>query len=865
MVGTLFWGLEGEVNDANDALLEMIGYSREELLQGKINWLELTSPKFADKDKRAFQQIVSTGKHLPYEKSYIRKDGSEVPVLVGGALLKGFKDKGVSYVIDITEQEKQKKILQDSEARFRHMFELDIMGVIFSDQENNITDANNAFLQMVGYTRQDLENGLLQWPTLTAPGYEEADRKAIESLMHSGVVQPYEKEYICKDGNKVSVLIGAAMLKSERSVVAFILDVTEQKKQEIQLRQSEARFRRLFESDLIGIKFSDQQGNILDANNAFLQMIGYTRQDLENGQIDWVAITPPEYAHLDNKAIEQLKTVGEVKPFEKEYVRKDGTRVPIIIGMAILKDLGQGVSFMLDISQRKAWEKQLSESEAKFRGVFESDMMGVIYADYGGKILDANNAFLDIIKYTRQDLQEGKVNWRNITPPEYERQDAKGWSEIMNAGLMSPFEKEYIRKDGKRVPVLIGGSLLAGFKETAVAFVLDITQEVVIRQELQKQAQEMQQLNAELEESQEVLRLSESRFRRMFEMDLMGIVFWDKKGSLLEVNDSFLKIIGYSREEWSRGEINWITITPPGYAALDQEKLAEMDQTGIFTAYEKEYYRKDGSRVAIMLAGAVLDGFKDRGVSYIMDISNLKRIQQELEQRARELARSNEELEQFAYIASHDLQEPIRTMAGFANLLEKKYKDKLDEDAHDFIGFIVDAADRMKKLITTLLEYSRVNTRGTAFTEVHFEKVVSRVVSMLQPKIQDAQATITWDPLPVAIADENQIAQIFEHLLGNALKFRDERPLSIHIWAEEHISYWQFAVRDTGIGIDMAYAQRIFQVFQRLHTRDKYEGTGIGLSICKRILDRHNGDIWVESVLGEGSTFYFTIAKLPVG
>jgi light-regulated signal transduction histidine kinase (bacteriophytochrome) len=266
-----------------------------------------------------------------------------------------------------------------------------------------------------------------------------------------------------------------------------------------------------------------------------------------------------------------------------------------------------------------------------------------------------------------------------------------------------------------------------------------------------------------------------------------------------------------------------------------------------------------------MLAGAVLDGFKDRGVSYIMDISNLKRIQQELEQRARELARSNEELEQFAYIASHDLQEPIRTMAGFANLLEKKYKDKLDEDAHDFIGFIVDAADRMKKLITTLLEYSRVNTRGTAFTEVHFEKVVSRVVSMLQPKIQDAQATITWDPLPVAIADENQIAQIFEHLLGNALKFRDERPLSIHIWAEEHISYWQFAVRDTGIGIDMAYAQRIFQVFQRLHTRDKYEGTGIGLSICKRILDRHNGDIWVESVLGEGSTFYFTIAKLPVG
>jgi PAS domain S-box-containing protein len=519
------------------------------------------------------------------------------------------------------------------------------------------------------------------------------------------------------------------------------------------------------------------------------------------------------------------------------------------------------VSFILDISPRKAWEKKLRESEARFRGVFESDMMGIIFADYSGNILDANNAFLDIIKYTRQDLENNHISWRDMTPPEYHTQDAKGWSEIMNIGLMTPFEKEYIRKDGKRVPVLVGASLLAGFKETAVAFVLDITQEAVIRQELQQRARELQQLNAELEQNQEVLRLSESRLRRMFEMDLMGIVFWDKQGNLLEVNDLFLKIIGYTREDWMKGEINWIRLTPPGYADLDQEKLSEMDEKGIFTAYEKEYYRKDGSRVPIMLAGAMLEGFEDRGVSYIMDITNLKKVQQELEQRARELVRSNEELEQFAYIASHDLQEPIRTMAGFANLLEKKYKDKLDKDAHDFIGFIVDAADRMKKLITTLLEYSRVNTRGTAFTEVDFKKIVVRVVAILQPKIQEAGATITWDSLPVALADENQMVQVFEHLLNNAIKYRDERPLVIHIRAEEYISHWQFAITDTGIGLDMAYAQRIFQVFQRLHTRDKYEGTGIGLAICKRIIDRHHGNIWVESVLGEGSTFYFTIAK----
>jgi PAS domain S-box-containing protein len=714
---------------------------------------------------------------------------------------------------------------------------------------------------MVGYSREDLKKGLLQWDKLTPPGSEAADRKAIETLMKTGVVPPYEKEYICKDGNYVSVLVGAAVLMDAQSVVAFILNITEQKKQEIQLRQSEAKFRHLFESDLIGIKFSDEKGKILDANNLFLQMIGYTREDLEMGRINWLTITPPEYIASDQKAAEELKITGEVKPYEKEYFRKDGSRVPILIGMTVLKDINQGVSFMLDISDSKTREKQLRDSEAKFRGVFESDMMGIMFVDYSGNLLDANNAFLDIIAYTREDLENGAIRWRDITPPEYASLDAKGWSEIMNAGLMTPFEKEFIRKDGRRVPVLIGASILSGSKETAVSFVLNLTQEVITRQELKQRAIELQQLNAELEESQDVLRMSESRFRRMFEMDLIGIVFWDKQGNLLEVNDLFLKITGYSREDWMRGDINWIKITPPGYAALDQEKIAELDETGVFTAYEKEYYRKDGSRVPIMLAGAVLDGFKDRGVSYVLDITNLKKVQQELEQRAKELARSNEELEQFAYIASHDLQEPIRTMAGFANLLEKKYKDKLDKDAHDFIGFIVDAADRMKKLISTLLEYSRVNTRGTAFKDVDLDKTLVRVTSILQPAILAAKATVTWDPLPLIVADENQISQVFEHLLSNALKFRDERPVDIHIRSEVYPTHWLFAVSDTGIGIDMAYSQRIFQVFQRLHTRDKYEGTGIGLSICKRILDRHNGNIWVESVLGQGSTFYFTIAK----
>jgi PAS domain S-box-containing protein len=347
----------------------------------------------------------------------------------------------------------------------------------------------------------------------------------------------------------------------------------------------------------------------------------------------------------------------------------------------------------------------------------------------------------------------------------------------------------------------------------------------------------------------------------MFDSDLIGIVFWDKAGNLLEVNNLFLQIIGYSYQDWRNGDINWIKLTPPEYAALDQEKLAELDQTGVFDYYEKEYIRKDGSRVYIMLGGAVLEGFQDRGVSYVLDITRLKNTQRELEQRAMELARSNEELEQFAYIASHDLQEPLRTMAGFANLLEKKYKHQLDQDAVEFIGFIVDASERMKKLITNLLEFSRINSKNVPFAPADVGVIVNKIIISLQNRIKDSNTFIEHGPMPVLSADSAQITQLFQHLIGNAIKFRDEKPLYIQIQAAEQEKDWLFSVSDTGIGIDMAYSTRIFQVFQRLHPRDKYEGTGIGLAVCKKIVQRHGGNIWVESQLGTGSTFYFTIKK----
>ena len=236
----------------------------------------------------------------------------------------------------------------------------------------------------------------------------------------------------------------------------------------------------------------------------------------------------------------------------------------------------------------------------------------------------------------------------------------------------------------------------------------------------------------------------------------------------------------------------------------------------------------------------------------------------ELEVLIEELKRSNAELQQFAHVSSHDLQEPLRTIASFTQLLERRYKGKLDSDADEFMDYIVDAAIRMKILINDLLEYSRVATQGKEFQQVDTEDILNNVLKNLKTSIEENNAKITHDPLPTVTADKTQLNQVFQNLVGNAIKFKKpDEPPKIHISAQKENNEYLFSVHDNGIGMEPQYIERIFVIFQRLHTIAEYNGTGIGLSITKRILERHGGRIWVESEFGEGSTFYFTIPIEP--
>lgn len=234
----------------------------------------------------------------------------------------------------------------------------------------------------------------------------------------------------------------------------------------------------------------------------------------------------------------------------------------------------------------------------------------------------------------------------------------------------------------------------------------------------------------------------------------------------------------------------------------------------------------------------------------------------ELAQLAHDLERSNAELKKFAYVASHDLQEPLNQVANYVQLLEMRYQEQLDQDAQEFIGFAVEGVSLMQTLIDDVLAYSKVDMQGIEFELTDAEKALERSLINLRGRIADTGARITQDPLPTVMADSTQLMQLFQNLLGNAIKFRTQQPPEIHVGAQRLEDAWLFSVRDNGIGLDPQFGDRIFVIFQRLHTRDEYAGTGMGLAICKKIVECHRGRIWVESQLGEGATFYFTI---PVG
>lgn len=375
--------------------------------------------------------------------------------------------------------------------------------------------------------------------------------------------------------------------------------------------------------------------------------------------------------------------------------------------------------------------------------------------------------------------------------------------------------------------------------------------------ELEVHQIELEMQNEELKQSQTELEKLHEKYYDLYNYAPVGYFTLNATSAITELNTTGAELLGFDKDHLIKTLFRWYIA--PRYSKTFLNYRKQATETRAKQAFELGLIRKNG--IIFYVHVEMMPQF-DHETTFkmaVVDITGRKKIEDELK-------RSNKELQQFAYVASHDLQEPLRTIASFTQLLARRYEGKLDEDADEFIGYIVDASIRMKQQIEDLLEFSRVMTRGGNLEMVNSKEIVKQVISSLKSFIDENNAEISCDPLPEVCADPRQLARLFQNLINNSVKFRKpDEPPKIHISAknDENAKEYVFSVSDNGIGIEPQYQDRIFTIFQRLHTLDEYHGTGIGLAVAKKIVARHDGHIWVESKPGKGSTFYFTL-PIPI-
>jgi PAS domain S-box-containing protein len=618
---------------------------------------------------------------------------------------------------------------------------------------------------------------------------------------------------------------------------------------QIQLAQMDGRYRGLLEAAPDAIVVVSQAGEIVIVNLQAEKRFGYRRDELLGQKV--TNIIPEGFAerlHADGLRSAEDALAQQIDTgIELTGRRKDGSAFPIEIMLSPLES-AEGIlvtAAIRDISVRKDAEKHLAQMEGRYRGLLEAAPDAMVVVNQRGEIIILNLQAEKRFGYRRDELLGQKVT--NIIPEGFAERlradETRSEAEALAQQIDTGIELTGRRKDGSNFPIEIMLSPLASAEGNLVTAAI---RDISVRREAERHLAQM-----------------DGRYRGLLEAAPDAMVVVNQAGEIVILNLQAEKRFGYRRDELLGQKVT--NIIPEGFAERlhadglrsAEDALAQQIDTGI------ELYgrRRDGSAFPIEIMLSPLESLEGTLITAaIRDISVRRDAETHLLQKVEELNHSNEELEQFAYLASHDLQEPLRMVTSYTQLLARRYKGRLDTDADEFIAFAVDGATRMQRLIQDLLSYSRVGAKQGNILETSSEEALQRALKNLAGTIEESGALVTHQYLPMVLADEGQLVQLFQNLVGNAIKYQNPGIPRVHISATLHSRRkWSFSVKDNGLGIEPQYFDRIFGMFQRLHKREEFAGTGVGLAICKKIVERHGGSISVESQVGHGSTFRFIL------
>ncbi len=683
------------------------------------------------------------------------------------------------------------------------------------------------------------------FPPQTARMISDAIAQALETGTHFGTIYPLKIADELK-WFELSIAAKGDPQTPQGRLIALARDITDRKQAEIALRKERDKIHQYLSIAGVMLIALNRDKTVAMINKKGCELLGYSEHEII-GQ-NWFDLCIPQAKRNKVKAVFTQLMAGEIEPaeyFENSVFTKQGEERIIAWHNTIILDEEGNMNGTLssgeDITGQKFVEQALRESKDRYQRITNAitDYIYTVQIQHGQPWETIHRAAcVAVTGYTVEEFQSRPYLWIDMVHPEDRQAVTTCAAELLEGVKVDPLEHRIIRKDGTTrwvrstfVPHYDSQGTLRSYD----GLIQDITE--------QKLAE------IALQESEERLRLLvESAGDMIEEYDLDGKYIYYSGASHYGVATS--ELLGKTPFEVFNHDI----------AAPIVEQIQAVAASGQSQTFEKcvPWEGKPLWFSDHVFPVRDADGHLTAIAKIRLNITDRKRAEELLKQTMTELQRSNTELEHFAYVASHELQQPLLVIATHLEVLSHRYQGKLGNEADTFIKKIFASVERMQETIQDLLEYSHLNSRETEFAPTNCETVIQGVLYNLQPMIEQYQAVVTHTPLPTILANESQFMQLFQNLISNGIKFRREAPPRIHISAECHEDEWTFAVQDNGIGLEQEHADRIFIIFERLHNQKTFPGTGIGLAICKKIVERHGGQIWVKSEPGAGSTFYFT-------